>query len=393
MKYYRTLILHSKVNYLNPITNLWPKIFDQFCEVDYFGPGYVDDLTLFSDLKDYISKKPYNYDFVVVSEHISNPEGENDVNKRAKELVKIYGYSSAIATKFLQKKSCWLQVIDKLGIPVLYTFFEFDPYRTKEAWINRMNSFNTPYIMGWGPEFIKPLENLPELKFETFAQRASDSWRDYLLRRPNHILSMPSFVSNDEFNYTPLRARKKNWSVLGTNYHHRREARQVISNFSLSQSGKFLNHFVSLYDLLSKGCIGNKYFVKIANIFFRQALTQSKASFTCGSSLEYPIRKFFEIPASGCVLVTVHAEVVERLGFLKDYSYIFATPVELSRLTKEFSNFNSASSQRIASLGQELVRNNHSIQARTAQIQQCVKKILNGEFRGSQWENGVFHIK
>ncbi|MBK8523287.1 MAG: glycosyltransferase family 1 protein [Betaproteobacteria bacterium] len=46
--------------------------------------------------------------------------------------------------------------------------------------------------------------------------------------------------------------------------------------------------------------------------------------------------------------------------------------------------------QSIATAGQELVWEKHSIQARSQQMESALHRILDGSFNGSVWENGEF---
>ena len=69
--------------------------------------------------------------------------------------------------------------------------------------------------------------------------------------------------------------------------------------------------------------------IPIAQCLFRRTLRRSLASVTCDGSIGYPIRKFFEIPAAGSVLIARPFEQPEALGFRHRDTAILVSDADL----------------------------------------------------------------
>lgn len=383
----RVLVLHPRIAFLNPTTELWPGLFETVADAVFFGPGYQPRDVLARGLKSFVENQPEPFDLIVVSEHVTNPKGEGGSSERERFLVRTYGYARSEAAFFLSEKKSWLDFVQLSGVPTIYTFFEFDPYRVYPEWTRRMEA-SPGYLAGWGLDFVRPVGALPGLAREEFAARATDDWFNFLATRSSQILSLPAFVSADEFDFTPLSERPWNWSVLGTNYAARREARAVLTAAKLGDAGIALHRKFAALDRLSRGRIGNKWVRSWARTRFREALAKSKASFTCGSGLEYPIRKFFEIPAAGALLVTPVTDSMRHLGFVEGEHYIAAPPRQMIESVGGLLEHDLPAAQKIAVAGQDLVRRHHSLDARTEQLDHAISRILTDDFTGSRWSSG-----
>ena len=55
---------------------------------------------------------------------------------------------------------------------------------------------------------------------------------------------------------------------------------------------------------------------------FTKQITNSKFCFTCGSTAGYLVRKFFEIPICGSIMVTFNYTFLQNCGFLANVHYI-----------------------------------------------------------------------
>jgi hypothetical protein len=383
----RALVVHPDVLFINPTTRLWPSLFTATCDVTFFGTGFQTDETLRRGLSRFLDTQEDTFDLVVVSEQVSNPAGRNDLRQRARFLQRNYGYSSRDAITFLESKDRWLADALAMGLPTIFTFFEFDPYRVKPEWVEIIDKAH-PYIMGWGREFVKPLMELEHLDREVFTSKATDDWHDLLLRHADDVVSLPAFVSAEEFCFQPLAERSRQWSVLGTTYSDRRAARKSLSESGASLAGVAHSNSVAALDRLTGGRIGNSLVRWWTQRGFRSALRKSQASFTCGSGLEYPVRKFFEIPAAGAVLVARSFPGMTHLGFVDGENFISASPSSLSLITEELLTRDLETAQGIARRGQLLVEAQHSLEARTRQLPLALERILRGTFRGSEWCNG-----
>lgn len=383
----RILVVHPKVKYMNPTTELWPRLFEAIGRVTFFGPGYLPDSVLARGLASFLSAQPTQFDLVVVSEHVTNPKGEGGDLDRSRFLARNYGYRTSVARAFLEQKGEWLRTLASLDLPTIWTFFEFDPYRTYPEWTKRVYT-SSAYILGWGPEFVRPLRDLPCLNRESFTTRATDDWYTLLNSNPQRVMSFPAFVSSQEFHYARLKDRRWDWSVLGTAYADRRDARAVLQRIGSPDAGRWQSMTVAVLDRMTHGRIGNPMLRSWSRGSFQFVLRQSRASFTCGSALQYPVRKFFEIPAAGALLVAPPFDGLKHLGFSSKKNFIAAQPADIPQITEELLHQDMCEAQHIASSGQALVDHVHSQVARASQLKSFVEAILHTRFFGSEWRDG-----
>lgn len=381
-------MVHPRVNFLNPTTNLWPILLESVGEVTYFGPGRNDPEILDLGFEHFMSQLPREPDLLVFSELVTNPDGEGGNDKRAKQLSKIYGYKKSEAFRFLAQKERWIRDAKRSRLPTLLTFFEFDPYRVAETWCDRVDGWADAIIMGWGVEFVRPLSELPLLHDELFAQSATDLWHDLLESNSSRVFSQPAFVSDEEFHYAPLGTRPRDLSILGTTYSARRRARMVAKAQSMSQSGRYLHPLVATYDRITSGALGNKTFIEVSRRLFRRSLYSSRMSFTCGSGLEYPLRKMLEIPAAGTALAMRPTKTTQALGFIPWRNFIPSEPEDIPQITTSILQARLSEIQSIADAGQKLVANKHSLNARAPMTAKVVTQILRSKFSGSYWQDG-----
>ena len=138
--------------------------------------------------------------------------------------------------------------------------------------------------------------------------------------------------------------------------------------------------------------VHNKYWsLDLLRWGFRRALRQARYAFTCGSILRWPIRKFFEIPAQGCVLVCQPAEGFADLGFVDGVNALSASPSNLPDV-QSMLDADPNRAQQIADAGRALILEKHEVSARARQIGTALKLITEGRFAGSRWLDGEFML-
>lgn len=204
---------------------------------------------------------------------------------------------------------------------------------------------------------------------------------------------MPHFVNSNEFYFETIFNRKNTIYVAGTNYYHRKKVIEVIKNSKYNIDDKKI--YNKIYSVMRK--IGVKpdahpILMRLYNILFRTELEYSKYVFTCGSGLEWPIRKFFEIPAIGSLLLAKPFYNAEKLGFITGENYISTDFKNIIEKLDWLEN-NKTIAQQIATKGQNMIWENHSIKARANQLKISFNSILEGNFNGTYWKNGKFHVK
>jgi hypothetical protein len=121
-------------------------------------------------------------------------------------------------------------------------------------------------------------------------------------------------------------------------------------------------------------------------------LNSSKICITEGGGNNFPVRKFFEIPASGALMACWPAVGLANLGYRHDENCIYLNSLDdIFAVVADFKN-NILKYQYMAALGRKQTLDHHSATARTVQLKESFEKILANSFSGSYWKNGVYHL-
>jgi hypothetical protein len=129
--------------------------------------------------------------------------------------------------------------------------------------------------------------------------------------------------------------------------------------------------------------------IPVAQFLFRRTLRRSLASVTCDGSIGYPIRKFFEIPAAGSALVARPFEQPEALGFRHRDTAVLVDDTKLDELGDIVRWLKSDATERfaIATRGQDMVREFHTVPRRVDQILEAAATIATGKLKGMHWRD------
>ena len=108
--------------------------------------------------------------------------------------------------------------------------------------------------------------------------------------------------------------------------------------------------------------------------------------------MNVPIRKFFEIPASGAVLVCTPFSGFRDAGFIDKENAIICEPEDIMEVHR-WLEADSSRAQRIADAGRAMVIKNHSVKAWAEQFSKIFESVLDGTFAGGRWGEGSFTVK
>jgi hypothetical protein len=96
-------------------------------------------------------------------------------------------------------------------------------------------------------------------------------------------------------------------------------------------------------------------------ITFNKALNASRAAFSCASSKNYTLMKYFEIPASGTLLFAEKTELYEAMGFVDGIHYVAVTPEDYrEKITLYLSNNYNDVVEKIVENGTDFIMKNHT---------------------------------
>ena len=126
-------------------------------------------------------------------------------------------------------------------------------------------------------------------------------------------------------------------------------------------------------------------------MLFKRSLINSKFVFTEGGGFNAPVRKFFEITASGCLMFCREPNSFSDIGYKKNKHFIDVNSYDiLEKMNYYLNNLDEA--QTLAQNGYSVTLKNHSLLSRSNQLKNCLKLIKNGKFNGSNWKNGSYIV-
>lgn len=334
---------------------------------------------------------PGKVDVIVTTPHIALASGLDKT--AARDIAALY--RKTFAFDFLdsdfQQLSRLNAVIAKAEVPRVVLLLEADYYNFGK---NEISSFNNTAdrIFGFGPESWCRKAEMRHLMEESFAAKATNYWADFLEAHGDKVSSLHHLVGDDEFCSLPLAQRPHSWSVMGVGYRAREVAQQSLRAHGISPltTGYVRKVLAGLRKAkILKG--ESAWSLDLVQRDFRKKLWDSRYSYTCGSGLDMPIRKFFEIPAAGAVLVCRSFRGARELGFRAGENFIECEPADIMDAHR-FLEANPDKAQAIANAGRELVMQKHSVSARSEQLRQALDALIRGKGVG-RWSDGQYRIQ
>lgn len=336
-----------------------------------------------------------DFDFVVANEHVVFG---NFVNRSFDFVSNGYkkNYSFQFSLKTIQrtiKDMMDFYFSSQNDFKKIAFLLESDYYCFEKKQIEVLQD-NDVFVVGWGEDLMLHTEFAQDLYKESseIHAYANNNWFDFVQNNPK-IIQTPHFVNSGEFYFECLDNRKNIVYVAGVNYYHRKRALQALKKSKYPIDN--LKIYPKIYSIMRKLGLkpdGNPILIRLYNSLFKNKLEQSKYVFTCGSGLDYPIRKFFEIPALGALLLAKPFYGAKKLGFIDGKNYIktdYKTIVEKIY----FLESDPKLAQEIVKNGQDMIWNTHSLDARAKQLKSSFELILDGKYNGSYWENGKFILR
>jgi hypothetical protein len=272
----------------------------------------------------------------------------------------------------------------------LITLLESDFYNFDGSRIQAIAECDANLVT-WGLEFMRSVDTLPELRNESFGSSANDNWLNFLESNATRVVSFPAFVGESEFSWRPLAERPHAWCVPGANYLSRQKVRTELAAAGNNWQGRWVNWAHSCANRVRFNPYNKSMSLLLLNYLHRKQIESSRYTYTCGSALKYPLRKFFEIPALGSLLVCDPCVGFEALGFVDRVNAMICKPEDVIELKQELAA-EPRKTQNVAAAGRELVARTHSSIARIDQLSNCLAAIVGGRFRGSRWQDGEFKL-
>jgi hypothetical protein len=218
------------------------------------------------------------------------------------------------------------------------------------------------------------------------------AWHDFVTTHEERFINIGHFVGETEFNWGALYNRKYAVSVPGQMYYRRAmvQRRLKAQGYALP-SGRHKLLF-AMMDRIGLRPYAKSPLLGLYNLLFQQMIAESRCVYTEGYGYERPIRKFFEIPALGAVLLCSPCAGFHTLGFVDRQNCVIVSESDVVDAIRWLDE-SSDTAQRIADAGRLLVWRQHSIYARAAQFHHSLEAILSGRYRGGEWHGGKFVIR
>lgn len=386
----RLKILYIDINaaFLNPTRSLILPALVEAGEVHAFGPGFVGSETLARGLNAFIETEG-PFDVAVTNTHILFADAY-DVPITPAPFVR--NYSFAFPPSDVLELPRIAAEFDRLSIPRIGIFLESDYYNWRAPEIDKIER-RIDCAIAFGPEFTPEWHRNTELRHEAFGESVTDAWPSYVRRRPEKIASFFHFVADTEFSFDRLEHRPHGWSVLGINYSARMTARDALRRGGISIKGENpIRRGIGLAKKLKLLRTENRRILNFLNFDFYVRLASSRYSYTCGSALRMPIRKFVEIPAAGAVLVCQPFEGFSAAGFRDRENAVCCEPNDILDAHR-WLEADMERAQAIADAGRKLVRDRHSLFARARQFREIMVAVTARRFGGAGWTNGEFVVR
>jgi hypothetical protein len=374
----------------NPTIGLIPALLRLSADVVLcYGPGFVDQNELSGGIAKFLEKHG-DFDFYVTT--FLCPESDES-NIPFYNRYTYPSYPCELVSAFLADIAVFLK---RSQVPKI-VFLNLDVYALSERNARAIEETNG-YIVTFANGFSSPLDKIDFNIFskeEFFTRKKGTSfglWHDVSAKNYRKFINLGHFVAESEFSWTSLNTRRDKAVVPGQLYVRREAARRNLAREGiLARSGRF-KFLMSLMDHTGLRPYTRPSLQALFKETYIRDITSSRYAYTEGSSYDRPIRKFFEIPAVGTVLLCTPCAGFELLGFSNRSNAVAVAADSIGDAVKWLRGSPSRA-QAIADAGRQLVWQRHSLHARAEQLAQCLKSIKAGLYCGSNWCDGQFTIE
>ncbi len=411
----RILIVDVNFEYKNPMYRQFYTALMYNMEVDFFGPGYVSRESLEKGIGAYIFEKG-KYDAVILGTYLVYSSGEKhtryDVYGVHRFTIPYYNVNDAYQCCGLIYKEL-KELKDIVKIYLYYEDFPSMPVVDRNI-CQELIEYKF-YIMSWPMEYMqKSSHNLMHnyVCFNNYAYKFAEKYQSYYIPISLHgICCHEIFVRN-------FYDRKCEWCIPGNRisvYPDRTKAHKLLENinekvwkddpfqelsvFSIkrehmewykfrNKSEKVLswiwkkNHFISSYPKMS--------YIAACREQYMESMRQSKLVYAEGGIANCFVRKYFEACACGAVLVGKKVSGMSEFGFIHDKNCIIVKDYkEILSIKKKYSNKRL---EEIAKAGQTLILDKHMFVHRAKAFSATIKAIVQGNYNGAFWEDGIYVI-
>jgi hypothetical protein len=387
----KTLFVGINYRYINPTTSLLPAALAGACELHFYGPGFVSDKVLGNGVDKYVDSIG-GVDLVFASKDFCGGyEAERLRRFISRYVVTLNG--GEVTSQVVADVSDFLQ---KNRDRVIVSLIDVDPHAVGQATLD-LFSKHANYFYGWGEGFVNTL-GVPDAAAREHHLRKKQEkgltlglFDGFVKLHRRSFINLGHFVGDVEFYWGGLGNRRFDVAVPGSRYARRENTKTLLGRtrgITVAQPRYRIAYQVA--ERLSARPYSKFYLSHLYNLAFQRLLSRSKICVTDGGMNNFPVRKFFEIPAAGALLVCWPASGMESLGFIHGVNCMFVGSEDEATKTVTGILADQTRFEHVAFLGRNLVLRQHSLSARTTQLSTAIERIHAGTFAGSGWEAGHF---
>ncbi len=388
-KVFKVLYVDVYRHYHNPNNANFLKVLQKSSRLTKYGPGFTDKEVLDKGITNFIDNNK-GFDFIV-TEHMCIMWDEKDPLKAFKNST--LEVDLGICSAFLEDIKDYFVNNHNQKIKKLF-FCNFDPYNISIKNIELLEKSKC-YLITKDHKFWYQSNELENLIFEDFNDKVNDNWFKFisLPSTKKKVISYHTALDKNEFCSKRFIKRKYDISIPGVEYHSRKIASRELklSNYAFKigkKSSGLRRKIISRLMQITK----SKTILRYYQDSYSKGINDSKTCFTCGSALMYTIRKFYEIPARGSLLLCEPLEPLKHLGFENKDNCIFVSLEDLDKKLYEIINDKSNIFQKVADNGREMMFSLHSIETRAHQLYKMMLSIDQERFNGSEFLAGHLNI-
>ena len=388
----KLLFVGFNARYINPTNAQLPAIFKLAGDATFYGPGFVDAATLARGLERFHAERG-PFDAIVTTTQLCT-EGDIGAIQRFYARYSLHAWAPDLCAAFVPDARRFLAGLRAVKICFLT---DLDVYAVGAAAFEQLRTRATHFV-SWARGFSRPMDRLAHLQREAFYHRKKEShefglWDRFVADHYPAFINLSHCVGEHEFDWTPLAERPYQAFVPGQLYARRQDALQQLARAGdLRLPSWWYRKAFSALDRLGLRPYAHLHLHHLYHLTFVDKIRNTRCAITDGSGYERPIRKYFEIPALGSVLVCWPCAGFDDLGFRDGVNAIAIDEVRVAEQVRALSA-DPARAQAIADAGRALVWNRHSVHARAEQFGRCLRAIRTGRYAGSHWRDGEFVVE
>jgi len=387
------LFIGINQRYINATNYYYPSILNRIGNLTCYGPGFVSEDEIAKGIDKFLETKTAPDIIVITAQCVVNKDASL-FNKSLSRYTYVFN-QGRVTHQFLVDTE---QFCKRYKAKVVCLITDIDPHVTPQYMIDHLVN-QGGYFIGWGNGFLNAHHDMSSLLSEGYIQqKIQKGFEVGLLDRfanefSDRMINLGHFVGDHEFYWGGLAARKHDISVPGSSYARRKNTIELLrQSKSFSTAKSRAKYILKIMDRIGVKTYSNFYLVNLYNYLFQMELSNAKICITEGGGNNYPVRKFFEIPASGALMACWPAIGLDNLGYKSYENCVYLNSSDdifdiIEDMKRDLTKY-----QQIASLGRNHTLNHHSATARSYQLKQSFEKILSNSFAGSYWENGIYKL-